>query len=74
MAREKKPLIEEVKNEVDAGILIEMYHRMLTIRQFEETVFDVYRRGWMPGLAHLSDAPETRKLETRNTGTQVQTA
>lgn len=39
-------------------ILVEMYRRMLTIRCFEETVFDVYRKGWMPGLAHLSDGQE----------------
>ncbi len=38
--------------------LIEMYRRMLTIRSFEETVFEVYRKGWMPGLAHLSDGQE----------------
>ena len=31
---------------------------MLTIRVFEETVFEVYRKGWMPGLAHLSDGQE----------------
>jgi len=31
---------------------------MLTIRAFEETIFDVYRRGLMPGLAHLSDGQE----------------
>ena len=40
------------------ALLLEMYRRMLTIRRFEETVFDVYRRGWMPGLAHLSDGEE----------------
>jgi pyruvate dehydrogenase E1 component alpha subunit len=38
--------------------LLEMYRRMLTIRAFEETVFEVYRKGWMPGLAHLSDGQE----------------
>ena len=38
--------------------LIVMYRRIVTIRRFEETVFDVYRRGWMPGLAHLSDGQE----------------
>src|SRR5512144_2005779 len=38
--------------------LVEMYRRMVTIRRFEETAFDVYRRGWMPGLAHLSDGQE----------------
>jgi len=31
---------------------------MLTIRRFEETVFDAYRRGIMPGLAHLSVGQE----------------
>jgi len=35
-----------------------MYRKMLTIRIFEETVFDVYRKGLMPGLAHLSDGQE----------------
>lgn len=44
--------------ELEPGILLEMYRRMLTIRFFEETVFEVYRKGWMPGLAHLSDGQE----------------
>ncbi|MBN1318673.1 MAG: thiamine pyrophosphate-dependent dehydrogenase E1 component subunit alpha [Anaerolineales bacterium] len=39
-------------------LMLEMYRRMVTIRVFEETVFDVYRRGWMPGLAHLYDGEE----------------
>lgn len=43
---------------LEAELLIEMYRRMLTIRFFEEAVFDVYRKGWMPGLAHLSDGQE----------------
>lgn len=38
--------------------LRELYRKMLTIRIFEETVFDVYRKGLMPGLAHLSDGQE----------------
>ncbi|MGD0752674.1 MAG: thiamine pyrophosphate-dependent enzyme, partial [Anaerolineales bacterium] len=38
--------------------LLEMYRKMLTIRVFEETIFDVYRKGLMPGLAHLSDGQE----------------
>ena len=38
--------------------LVEMYRKMLTIRVFEETIFDVYRKGLMPGLAHLSDGQE----------------
>jgi TPP-dependent pyruvate/acetoin dehydrogenase alpha subunit len=38
--------------------LRELYRKMLTIRTFEETVFDIYRKGLMPGLAHLSDGQE----------------
>jgi pyruvate dehydrogenase E1 component alpha subunit len=38
--------------------LLEIYRKMLTIRVFEETIFDVYRKGLMPGLAHLSDGQE----------------
>lgn len=33
--------------------LLDMYRTMVTIRQFEEAIWDVYRRGWMPGMAHL---------------------
>src|SRR5690349_16213436 len=33
--------------------LLAMYRGMVTIRKFEETVYDVYSRGIMPGLAHL---------------------
>jgi pyruvate dehydrogenase E1 component alpha subunit len=33
--------------------LLNMYRMMVTIRKFEETVYDVYSRGIMPGLAHL---------------------
>ena len=43
---------------VQSEMMVEMYRRMLLIRKFEETVFDVYRRGWMPGLGHLSDGQE----------------
>ncbi len=39
-------------------LLLAMYRHMVSIRRFEETVFDIYRRGWMPGLAHLSDGQE----------------
>jgi acetoin:2,6-dichlorophenolindophenol oxidoreductase subunit alpha len=42
----------------EPGLLLEMYQRMVTIRRFEETVFDIYRKGWMPGLAHLADGQE----------------
>ena len=34
-------------------LLLDMYRRMVTIRKFEEAVYDVYSRGIMPGLAHL---------------------
>src|SRR5512143_3800444 len=43
----------EAINSLDKQILLEMYRRMVTIRKFEETVYDVYSRGIMPGLAHL---------------------
>lgn len=33
--------------------LLAMYRSMVTLRRFEETVYDVYSRGIMPGLAHL---------------------
>jgi TPP-dependent pyruvate/acetoin dehydrogenase alpha subunit len=54
MAQNKsKPILD-----LERGTLLEIYRRMLTIRAFEETVFEVYRKGWMPGLAHLSDGQE----------------
>lgn len=34
-------------------LLLDMYRRMVTIRKFEDTIYDVYSRGIMPGLAHL---------------------
>lgn len=51
---------KNIKNPLpqDAEKLIDLYRRMVAIRRFEETVFEVYRRGWMPGLAHLSDGQE----------------
>lgn len=54
MVAQKPKLVFDVECET----LLEMYRRMLTIRFFEETVFEVYRKGWMPGLAHLSDGQE----------------
>jgi len=47
----KKNLGEAIK--ISQELLLEMYRRMVTIRKFEETVYDVYSRGIMPGLAHL---------------------
>ncbi len=49
---------DRITHPIDPTLLIEMYRRMLTIRFFEEAIFDVYRKGWMPGLAHLSDGQE----------------
>lgn len=40
-------------SKISQEVLLEMYRRMVTIRKFEETVYDVYSRGIMPGLAHL---------------------
>jgi acetoin:2,6-dichlorophenolindophenol oxidoreductase subunit alpha len=40
-------------SKISREVLLEMYRRMVTIRKFEETVYDVYSRGIMPGLAHL---------------------
>jgi TPP-dependent pyruvate/acetoin dehydrogenase alpha subunit len=54
MAQNKLKPILDLKRDT----LLEIYRRMLTIRSFEETVFEVYRKGWMPGLAHLSDGQE----------------
>jgi acetoin:2,6-dichlorophenolindophenol oxidoreductase subunit alpha len=38
--------------------LLGAFSKMVTIRAFEETVWDLYRRGEMPGLAHLSIGQE----------------
>jgi len=38
---------------IDAGLALEMYRDMATIRLFEEQVNDLYRGAKMPGLAHL---------------------
>ena len=33
--------------------LLSMYERMITIRQFEERVRQIFRTGVMPGFVHL---------------------
>jgi len=43
---------------LDKEKLIEIYRKMLTIRRFEEAIFDLYRGGKMPGLAHLYSGEE----------------
>jgi TPP-dependent pyruvate/acetoin dehydrogenase alpha subunit len=43
---------------LDKQKLIEIYRKMLTVRRFEEAIFDLYRGGKMPGLAHLYSGEE----------------
>ncbi len=43
----------EALTKISIETLLDMYQRMVRIRKFEETVYDVYSRGIMPGLAHL---------------------
>ena len=38
---------------MDARLLLEMYRRMLELREFELKVQEVYRRGLLPGFVHL---------------------
>ncbi|MCT7657840.1 thiamine pyrophosphate-dependent dehydrogenase E1 component subunit alpha [Mycobacterium sp. CPCC 205710] len=44
----------------DAGVLTEMYRRMLRIRLFEETVQAMAARGELPGSIHLSIGQEAQ--------------
>jgi TPP-dependent pyruvate/acetoin dehydrogenase alpha subunit len=39
-------------------LLLEMYRRMVLIRRFEDTIYEAYSRGIMPGLAHLYTGQE----------------
>ena len=45
-------------NSLSVETLIDFYEQMFTIRKFEETVYEVYSRGIMPGLAHLYTGEE----------------
>lgn len=56
MVKDNKPVRGNLVLSKEAMLTI--LRRMITVRRFEETVFDVYRRGWMPGLAHLYDGSE----------------
>lgn len=48
------PSFEKVDHsDLPLEFLLDMYRRMVTIRKFENTTYDVYSRGIMPGLAHL---------------------
>ena len=38
---------------MDARLLLEMYRRMLQLREFELKVQELYRRGMLPGFVHL---------------------
>src|SRR5512139_4257037 len=57
-SKKRRASRSEAINSLDKQILLEMYRRMVTIRKFEETVYDVYSRGIMPGLAHLYTGEE----------------
>ncbi len=39
--------------DLSARSLLELFRGMVRIRRFEESVYDLYSRGVMPGLAHL---------------------
>lgn len=39
-------------------LLFKMYMEMVKIRKFEDTIYDAYSRGIMPGLAHLYTGQE----------------
>jgi len=45
--------LQQIETHLPLDLLLDMYRRMVTIRKFEETVYDIYSRGVMPGLAHL---------------------
>lgn len=47
------PTTAERNDPLSAEQLLALYRGMVTIRKFEETVYEVYSRGIMPGLAHL---------------------
>ena len=53
MSKEPQSLRQVETASLSLELLLEMYRRMVIIRTFEETVYDVYSRGIMPGLAHL---------------------
>ena len=38
--------------------LVKIYREMVTIRQFEEQVMDLYSRTLIPGIAHVSIGQE----------------
>ena len=40
------------------ALMLDLYKTMVTIRQFEERVSDLYARGLIPGLAHLYTGEE----------------
>jgi len=42
-----------MQSSAEAAQWLQAYREMLAIRIFEERVYDLYRRGKMPGLAHL---------------------
>lgn len=58
MAQTTAPASPPQADALPADLLLEMYRRMVTIRKFEDAVYDAYSRGIMPGLAHLYSGQE----------------
>ena len=54
----RKRVAKAAESPLSKDAMLAILRRMIMVRRFEETVFDVYRRGWMPGLAHLYDGSE----------------
>jgi acetoin:2,6-dichlorophenolindophenol oxidoreductase subunit alpha len=50
--------ISPPSHELPTEKYLELFRRMVVIRRFEDTVYDVYSRGIMPGLAHLYTGEE----------------
>jgi TPP-dependent pyruvate/acetoin dehydrogenase alpha subunit len=56
---EKTTSIRQIAlSDISIELCLEMYRRMVLIRRFEDTIYDAYSRGIMPGLAHLYTGQE----------------
>jgi len=56
--------LQQMPSPRSSGLQLDMYRGMVTIRKFEETVYDIYSRGIMPGLAHLYTGMEAVAVGT----------
>jgi pyruvate dehydrogenase E1 component alpha subunit len=52
------PISDQLSAADSKALLIDLYQRMLTIREFEERAGDLYARGVIPGILHLSVGQE----------------